>query len=171
MAFGGSLEITSRGPEPGRNGARIDPERVGNLRRRELFELGEHEDLALVVVELFEKALDQASRFGFGERLVRAEVARIGERFGIGVGQVDMGALAAGSSTVLADHAHEDCEDPGLDRASSSRKVIEAEFGEASVGDQEDMLNNIVDCGIVHPESSRSAPDEFHVCVVKFSKS
>src|SRR5207244_1883009 len=121
--------------KPRRNRARVDAERIGDLDGRELLELGQDEDFALLVVELFEKALNEARRFHFGECFVWPEMARIGKRLGIGVRKVDMRALAPSRSPILPNHAHENGKDPSLNRAASAWKVIEAKFGETPVSD------------------------------------
>jgi hypothetical protein len=167
VSLRGSFEVTPGGAKPRRNGARVDAERIRDLDGGELLELGQNEHLALVVVELLEKLLHEPHCFCFGERFVRPEVARIGEGLGVGVREVDMGTFATRGPSVLANDAHEDRKDPRFNRAATAWKVVEPEIGEASVGNQKDMLNHIVDCGIVHPKPSRSAPNELDVRMVK----
>jgi len=82
-----------------------------------------------------------------------------------------MGTLAPCRPPVFTNDAHEDGKDPSFNRPASAWKVIEAKLGKPSVGNQEHMLNHIVDSGIIHPKSPRPAPNEFDMCVVKVSKS
>src|SRR4051794_1447010 len=82
-----------------------------------------------------------------------------------------MRTLAPCRSPVFANDAHENGKDPSFNRASSAWEVVEAKLGEPPISNQEHVLHHIVHCGIVHPESPRSAPNEFDMCVVKVSES
>jgi hypothetical protein len=78
-----------------------------------------------------------------------------------------MGTLAARRPSVFSHDARENGEDPSLDRTPSAGKIVETELRKAPMRDQEHVLYDIVDCGIVHPEPAGSSPDELNMCVIE----
>ena len=158
------LEVAASGPEARSHGVGIDPEGACDFGDGEMLELGEHEDFPLVLVESLDHASSEARRLDTDERLVWPAVARIGERFGIRAGRVEVGALAAHRPPVLGHDAPQDGKHPSFARPSS---VLGAKLIEPPRRDPEYVLDHVVHAGVFHPEAARAVEREFDVRLVK----
>ena len=123
-------------------------------RRAAAGDLGEHEDLALLVDELVEQAVEglqgpALSELGVGQR----RSGRLGE------GRGPFGAQAQ-RVTVAAGDVRGDAMQPGAHRG------LAAKLGAPTVEDQEHLLGGILDAGRRDPEATDERVDEAEVLAI-----
>jgi hypothetical protein len=155
---------------PGEAQARVDRvqrerERARDLGRAHLLELGEDEDLSLVVVERVEQSVNEARGFGLGRVLVRPR-GDVREPLQVGPypGLQGMRVLCAERPPISANDVYDNSEQPGLERRST------LELRKPSVNDDENLLDDIVDARFRRSESPCAPPHEGEMRFVELSE-
>ena len=150
-----ALELLPRQAQARVGGVHADAEDLRDLRHRKLLELGQDEHLALLFVEAVEHPLQEERPLAKRDDLVGAQRRR-GERINVGrrLARTLVRALALHRSPVVPDDVEDDPGEPGAHRRAP------LELREPALGDDEDLLNDVIDRPLADPERPRAPPDE-----------
>jgi hypothetical protein len=127
-----------------------------NFGHGQLFEFCKHEDLALFVIERIQECMNQPSCFGPDRGLHRPTLAAVDGHFGQRLVRI----VTKRARSVFARDAKQDSEEPCLD----GRAIFE--LVQATMDDQEHVLNGVVDRRVGNPEAPNAAVHEVEVITV-----
>lgn len=146
MAGDRALQQLPGGADPRVGGVEVDLEALGDLGHRHALDVGEDEGHALVLVEGVEGAAQDGGGLTAGDFLV-------GGGADVAVGEVE-GEFAARALPVSAGDAARDPVKESADRAAGVELVA------ATMEDDEDVLDRVVDGRRGDAEAAGDAPDE-----------
>ena len=144
-------------PQPPVRRVEVDLQRLGGLWHRKLLDVDQHDDRPLVLVERIEQPIEQRDRLAPGDQL-GGPCRRRRHHLDDVAGRRNRPGAPAQRAPVIARDAHQDPEQPGLDRRPARVERIPA-----TVHDQEHVLRGVLEDRVGHAEPPQVPPHEREV--------
>ena len=154
-------QLRARGPQPPVGRVQVDLQRLGGLWHRQLLDVDQHDDRALVLVQRIEQAIEQRDRLAPRDQLGGPGRRRRHHLDDV-AGRRNRPGAPAQRAPVIARDAHQDPEQPRLDRRPARVERIPA-----AMHDQEHVLRGVLEDRIGHAEPPQVPPHEREVGVVE----